>query len=229
MLKKFRCHFKHYKRNLRERRKIINEARAIAAAAASHNGPKIFIDCGFNQGKVMALFARALPDFTFYGFEANSTFRPQAALLQSRFKNIRDLHFNAVSDRDGEAPFWLAGAESGAHIQEGSTLVQGKDVHQTDFASAGTTVTTVDFSSWLKKLSAANGNTFVALKMDIEGSEYDVLEDMFARDAIDDVDYLMIEFHSYCFTGDQKGVYQSRENALLDQLHKRPLTLSRWI
>jgi FkbM family methyltransferase len=228
MLKTFRRHFKNAKRTLRERRKIIDEARAIAARAAGHAGPKIFIDCGFNQGKVMALFARHLPDFTFYGFEANSNFKPQAAALKGRYKNVRDLNFAAVSVSDGETSFFLAGANKGAHIQEGSTMIVGKDAHQTDFTKP-TIVPTVDFSNWLKNLTAANGNAYVALKMDIEGAEYDVLEDMFARDAIGDVDYLMVEFHSYCFTGDDKTVYQSRENALLDQLQKRKLTLSRWI
>ncbi|MDB5492026.1 MAG: methyltransferase [Micavibrio sp.] len=228
MLKKFRRHFKNAKRGLRERRKIIDEAKAIGARAAAHTGPKIFIDCGFNQAKVMEIFARHLPDFTFYGFEANNNFKQQAENLKRRRKNVLDLNFAAVSTRDGETSFFLAGAESGTHIQEGSTMVVGKDSHQTDFTKP-TLVKTVDFSNWIKQLTGANQNAFVALKMDIEGAEYDVLEDMFARDAIAEVDYMMIEFHSYCFTGDQKTAYQAREDALLDRLKKCPLTLSRWI
>lgn len=228
MIKQFRRHFKEFKRSIRHRRKILDEAQAIAKAAAAHKGPKIFIDCGFNQGKVMGLFAGALPDFTFYGFEANTSFRPQAERLKRQYRNVRDLSFAAVSDRDGEAPFWLAGALNGAHIQEGSTLVRGKDEHQTDFEGEAQMVKTIDFSNWLKNLAAQDQRPFIALKMDIEGSEYDVLEDMFARGAIDPLNYLMIEFHSYCFTGDQKSVYENREKSLMGKLHEQPLILSQW-
>lgn len=230
MLKTFRRSFKNFKREIRHRRKILDEAQAIARAASGHHGPKIFIDCGFNQCKVMGLFAGALPDFTFYGFEANSNFRPQAENVQRRFKNVRDMNFAAVSTKDGETSFFLAGAETGPNIQEGSTMVMNKDAHQTDF-NKPTLVPMVDFSRWLKDLAGnlpAGQTPFVALKMDIEGAEYDVLEDMVAREAIGAVDYLMVEFHSYSFKGAEKTSYENRERSLLDHLHKRPLTLSQW-
>ncbi|WP_299753608.1 FkbM family methyltransferase [Devosia sp.] len=230
MLKTLRRNFKNFKREIRHRRKILNEAQAIARAASGHSGPKIFIDCGFNQCKVMELFAGALPDFTFYGFEANSIFKPQADNVKRRHKNVRDMHFAAVSTQDGETSFFLAGAETGPHIQEGSTMVMNKDAHQTDFTKP-TIVPTIDFSKWLKNLAGslpAGQTPFVAIKMDIEGAEYDVLEDMVARGTIGEIDYLMIEFHSYSFKGDEKTAYQNREHSLLDHLRARELVLSQW-
>lgn len=230
MLKTFRRTFKNFKREIRHRRKILDEAQAIARAASGHTGPKIFVDCGFNQCKVMGMFAGALPDFIFYGFEANSNFKPQSDNVKRRHKNVRDMNFSAVSTTDGEASFFLAGDESGAHIQEGSTMVMNKDAHQTDFTKP-TIVPTIDFSQWLKNMAGslpAGQTPFVAVKMDIEGAEYDVLEDMVSREAIGEIDYLMIEFHSYSFKGDEKVSYERRERALLDHLRARDLVLSQW-
>lgn len=228
MLSRLNKIYKEAKRAMRHRRKILAEAAAIRARAAAHQGPRIFIDCGFNQGKVMGIFAGALPDFQFYGFEANANFRLQAAQLQQKYRNIRELNFAAVSDRDGEADFFLAGAETGQHIQEGSTLIHGKDAHQADF-SRPTRVQLVNFTRWLNELSKGfPQKPFVALKIDIEGAEYDVLENMLAAGVLAHIDYLMVEFHSYCFTGAQKMKYEEREQKLLAELRTRPLVFSQW-
>lgn len=230
MLARLNKAYKNFKRSIRHRRKILAEAASIRARGASHHGPKIFIDCGFNQGRVMEIFACAMPEFQFYGFEANANFRLQAEQLQNRYKNIRELKFAAVSNRDGEADFFIAGAETGQHIREGSTLVHGKDAHQTDFTQP-TRVQLVDFSRWLNDLVAkysAERKPFIALKIDIEGAEYDVLEQMITSGVLSQVDYLMVEFHSYCFTGAQKSEYEAREQKLLAELKQRPLFFSQW-
>lgn len=228
MLKKLNTWYKETKRDLRHRRRILAEAATIRARAASHHGPKVFIDCGFNQGKVLGIFAGALPEFQFYGFEANNGFKPQGEQLQSKYENIRELNFAAVSNQDGEADFFIAGAEAGRHIREGSTLIHGKDVHQTDFTRP-TRVQLIDFSRWLQELlSKFPQKPFIALKIDIEGAEYDVLEQMIANSILDHVDYLMVEFHSYCFSGAEKISYEAREQKLLAELRRRPLIFSQW-
>lgn len=228
MLKKLNTWYKQTKRGLRHRRRILAEAAAIRACAAAYHGPKIFVDCGFNQGKVLEIFAAALSDFQFYGFEANIGFRTQAQRLQQKYQNIKELNFAAVSNQDGEADFFIAGADTGPHIQEGSTLIIGKDVHQTNFNQSAR-VQLVDFSRWLTKLlDGFPQKPFVALKIDIEGAEYDVLEQMIETNTLTQVNYLMVEFHGYCFTGEQRVIYEAREQKLLTELNRRPFVFSQW-
>jgi len=62
--------------------------------------------------------------------------------------------------------------------------------------------------------STDNGVPFIAVKMDIEGAEYDVLEHMKEEGTLDMVDYLGLEFHAHRFPDHQRDNIRKREEML---------------
>src|SRR5436190_23518612 len=157
---------------------VARTAAQIREDAQSHQGQKIFVDCGFNAGEILERFVKALPGFRFYGFEVNCQyFAESAAELQKRHPNILGLNFSAVSDHDGTASFHIAGQKRGEILRAEATTIL-PDFHEKQFIEESTyEVPAIDFSRWLKEMIAqhtdADGSKpFVAVKMDIEGAEY---------------------------------------------------------
>lgn len=79
-------------------------------------------------------------------------------------------------------------------------------------------VRTIDFSDYLKtKLHYDE----IIVKMNIEGSEYDVKEKLIANDQIKYLKYLFMGFHAQFMTGDDKAVYEEREFKIKKYLNRR--------
>jgi FkbM family methyltransferase len=207
-------------------------AAQISQAAAWHKGERIFVDCGFNTGEVLQSFIDFLPkDFKYYGFEVNEPLFAQAALgLLHRNPEIVSLQFRAVSDRDGEAEFFFSGTSHGLVIGEGTTIVQGRrpDVAQYDRPQKARAI---DFSNWVSQVArnhAGRRSPYVVLKMDIEGAEYLVLEHMADMGTLNNINILIIEFHSNQFEGNLRQEYEMREDRLRGILADRGVQVIEW-
>ena len=212
---------------------VLRTAAQISEDAQSHPGQKIFVDCGFNAGEMLERFVKALPDFCFYGFEVNYPyFAENAAELQRRYPNILGLNFSAVSDHDGMASFHIAGQKRGILRAEATTILP--DFHKEEFNQERPyEVPAIDFSRWLKEMVArhteVDGSTpFVVVKMDIEGAEYAVLEELVRDGTIRLVNELMVEFHTQQFHQNQRAHYARREAAIRDELSHSPVQILSW-
>jgi FkbM family methyltransferase len=63
----------------------------------------------------------------------------------------------------------------------------------------------------------------IVIKMDVEASEYDVLEKMIAAGDLNHVEYMFIEFYSHFMKGDDRKRTEDRERKIvthMDALHK---------
>jgi len=69
-------------------------------------------------------------------------------------------------------------------------------------------VKSIDFSSFLNKYSYYEE---IVVKMDIESSEYKVLDKLILDNTISLIDTLFVEFHAYSFSKDKRGKYESKE------------------
>jgi FkbM family methyltransferase len=232
-LKPFRDIGADYYNRLHFNRIIVRTAAQISKDAQSHPGQKIFVDCGFNAGEMLERFVKALPDFRFYGFEVNRQyFAESAAELQKRHPNILGLNFSAVSDHDGTASFHIAGQKRGILRAEATTILP--DFHKEEFIQERPyEVPAIDFSRWLKEMVArhteADGSKpFVAMKMDIEGAEYAVLEELVHDGTITLVSELMVEFHTQQFDQNQRPHYARREADIRDELSHFSVQILSW-
>ena len=212
---------------------VMQTAAQISKDAQSHPGQKIFVDCGFNAGEMLERFVKALPSFQFYGFEVNCQyFAESAAELQKRHPNILGLNFSAVSDHDGTAKFHIAGQKRGILRGEATTILP--DFREEEFIQERRyEVPAIDFSRWLKEMVArhmeADGSKpFVAVKMDIEGAEYAVLEELVHDGTITLVSELMVEFHTEQFDQNQRPYYARREADIRDKLSRLPVQILSW-
>ena len=212
---------------------VARTAAQIREDAQSHPGQKIFVDCGFNAGEMLERFVKLLPGFRFYGFEVNyRDFAESAAELQKRHPNILGLNFSAVSDHDGTASFRIAGQKGGILRAEATTILP--ELHEEEFTDERPyEVAAINFSRWLREMVArhteADGSKpFVVVKMDIEGAEYAVLEELVRDGTITLVSELMVEFHTEQFGQNQRPHYARREAAIRDELSRFPVQILSW-
>ena len=143
------------------------------------SSPKI-IDCGANIGMSILFFKNQYPDCSIMAFEPN----PYAfELLEKNVKqnNLSNVQlFNiGLSNIDGKIDFFTndnKGSMKGSFISE-----RGGDNK---------------ISVAIKKLSSfIDTNTFDMIKIDVEGAEIQLLDDLITEDKIEQSDRYIIEYH----------------------------------
>lgn len=144
------------------------------------------IDCGANIGKYTSLFRRT--GATVFAFEPDPNIYP---LLVGRFKGIGNVHlFNqALGARDGTERLYFHKASRKDPIfhSVSSSLCAEKSNVAIDSFHEVAVVRLADFVLGHDRIDL--------VKMDIEGMEFDVLEDLIVSGAIERIGYMVIETH----------------------------------
>jgi len=170
---------------------------------------KIFIDCGANNGCSVRKFRRTKPDayeYEIHCFEANPVF-------SKHFENLGvSYHEKAVWVENEELTFYQI--ENRAHGKESgaSTLNQAKAHSHTNVKLHPMKVQAIDFSKWI--LDNFTEDDYIILKMDIEGSEYEVLPKMISDGSLGYVNVLLMEFH-----WEKTGTPMSFHNDLINKIN----------
>lgn len=145
--------------------------------------PKFIIDCGGNIGVTVLFFKARYPQAKVLVFEPEEK---NCAILQ---KNISENHLSdvtvvraAVANHVGELKFW-----DNLHSPTSSTAVPTWVGDKTKYAE--TSVPAVRLSSYIE-------GPVDALKLDIEGGEGLVLEDLEQSGKIKEVREIVMEFHA---------------------------------
>src|SRR5262249_4953764 len=129
-----------------------------------------------------------------------------------------------------EAEFFHSGTRHGLVIGEATTIVQDMlaDVTQHDRPQKARAI---DFSNWVGQIvrnHTSGRPPYVVIKMDIEGAECMVLEHMANMGTLNNINYLIIEFHSYLFKGSLRQEYEVREERLRGILADRGVQVIEW-
>ncbi len=160
-----------------------------------------YVDCGANEGIVLNEINKNLLEFSLEAFEIQKELIPliKNKVPRAEVKNI------AVSDQAGELEIYLP-SFYGTNFRGGSTIVREKfseeELHEKR------TIESIDFVQHLINLKSEHG--FVAIKMDIEGAEYAILDSLLERCRIAEefpIDFLIIEFHDKLNVGKNKSDY----------------------
>jgi FkbM family methyltransferase len=149
------------------------------------------IDCGSNIGDVTAPFAAR--GATVLAYEPNSYAFEK---LSSRFKNDKNVRCinSAVSSRDGEAKLFLHedSRQDPVKYSTGSSLVSEKqNVNSDDY----TEIEIVDLSKVIKKIKEVFKKDIHILKIDIEGSECELMEKLMDEELLIGIPYVFVETH----------------------------------
>lgn len=141
----------------------------------------IIIDCGSNIGMSILFFKNKFPESTIIGIEAN----PNAfTLLQknieaNNLQNI-ELHNIALSSHTGELSFFID--ENLGSLTASQNQLRGGKSEQN--------VKAEKLSNLIQKFSSID-----LIKMDIEGSEIEVISDLFISNTLNIANEYIIEYH----------------------------------
>jgi len=144
---------------------------------------KIFIDCGSHVGSSIDSFRLRHKDFEIFCFEPLKKFK--------KYHNRRGVKYYqaAVWTSYGTIDFY---EDKTCDIAQGSSILINKTSGKLD-KKHPVTVECIDFSKWIE--SHFSIDDYIAVKMDIEGAEYEVLNKMILDQTIGYIDDLYMEWH----------------------------------
>jgi FkbM family methyltransferase len=179
---------------------------------------QVFLDGGTHYGQGLQQFIQMYnitPEWTIHTFEANPVtythFLNRNSYLSQHF-NIN--HYNkALSDRNGIVTIYQETPPNEDNSGMGSSIVPLDKWNPWNGTLRETFKTTsevecISLSEFIS--SNFSKEDFIVVKLDIEGSEYDVLESLIETGAIFYINDLYVEFHSRFFTNLEEIVV--REN-----------------
>jgi FkbM family methyltransferase len=147
----------------------------------------IFIDGGMNEGKVTDICVKV--GAKVYGFEPN----PLAhKFLKNKYRNNKNVivENKAIADKNDIMEFCF-----NSIFDQGGSIIWGKGKIN------NYKVDTIDFSEYLKKIES----DIYMIKLDIEGAEFDVIENMIKSGIYKKCKYIVCETHERFFKdGDKK-------------------------
>lgn len=130
-----------------------------------------------------------------YAFEANPLFNPilekVSAQIAEKNHTIQIFNETAVWTHDGTIDFYLDTVNEKFNFW-GSSL----DKNHPDVIKSGREKLTVKCVDLARILKLYKEEDFIVVKMDIEGSEYDLIFDLLKKDALKLIDHMAVEFHS---------------------------------
>jgi len=170
---------------------------------------KILIDCGFNTGawipKLITENINTLisEPFHYYAFEPNEILQPSMDFLfdTDYFHMIR----KAVSTYDGKRKFYLTHDN-----YEGSSFYT--NTKKCCENKSEITVECIDFSKWIK--DNFKKDDYIALKLNIETEEYQILSKMIDDDTIKYIDVLYVQWHELELRPEVKDLPRTKEEIL---------------
>jgi|LauGreDrversion4_2_1035121.scaffolds.fasta_scaffold121551_2 hypothetical protein len=156
---------------------------------------KIYIDGGARIGESIDMFLKKRKDLLgcdVHFFECNDTHLETLLNIKEENKDYNfTVHNDALWFENGEMDFFISIDQWG---DLGCTLRPEKR-ERLDLENPKK-VKTIDFSEFINKF---NDDDYIIVKLDIEGSEYKVIEKLLETKTINKIDELYIEWHDNFF------------------------------
>jgi FkbM family methyltransferase len=180
----------------------------------------IFIDCGTHYFEGFEDFAKRYninSDWECYCFEAN----PHTYIKsQTKYQELVNKGFNivhkqkAVAVTDSVIKINCAYAGEDGYTNQGSNILEAPPTVDIQYGGAFNyspeqiTTPTIDFANFL--IGIAKPEDKVIIKMDIEGSEFSVIDHLIAKNCLLLIDEIYIEFHERFFK--DISIYTNKKN-----------------
>jgi len=213
----------------------VDAARVLAKLDAAGPGKRgLFIDCGSNLGQGFGQFAKHYPlqRFDYILIEPNPNCLPelkrQAQMRMERLGNSGarlEILEQAAGTRVGTVKFF--GLEHDPTSQGGSMLKDHNNRYYEANEERALEVPTFSLAGLIQQRAPLYGA--VALKLDIEGGEYEVLPHLISEGAHRLLDSAYIEFHSQYMAEPEHTRYQLLEDGIQARLHRDGVPYRIWI
>lgn len=186
----------------------------------------VIVDVGANNGNAFSFFNKYFSKnrFDYILIEPNKFLKNK--LDKFKNKNIQIVN-KAAHIKDGNCLFYNFSNKKSNQLESGMININ-YDWHLSlvDKKKA-IKVKTFNFSNFLIKLKKKY--KFIIVKMDIEGSEYKILNHLFLKNTLNLINFLFIEFHAvYIENKAIYKLYRSKEHMLKNQLAKSSVVTCNW-
>jgi FkbM family methyltransferase len=194
----------------------------------------IYIDCGTHLGQGLIEFSQMFnmtPEWEIYTFEPNPyTLQLFIQYNQNFIKSYNIKYYNnAVSTHYNTVTFNIDNRPGEGPIGMGSSIMSLNEWNPTSGTGPENFNMTIeaDCINLREFIETFSKEDNIVIKLDIEGAEYDILEDFIKHDTLDYINHLYVEFHSNMFTNSSD--FQKREDNILDILRsEKHLNFTRW-
>lgn len=193
---------------------------------------RVFLDLGTHKGQGLNEFIQMYgidPSWEVHTFEANPIVH--GIFKENAFKQTPWVksHNMAVSDIDASIVVNIETPPGEGETGMGTSCVSLDKwnpwgLRDRQHFQTQATVPCFNLSHFI--LENYNKEDFLLIKMDIEGSEYPVLERMLQDGSIEYVDHLYVEWHSRFFTN--KEEMEQVENDIIERISKYDIKLESW-
>jgi FkbM family methyltransferase len=195
---------------------------------------KYFIDCGGHHGEGLKSFIEMYnidETWKVFSFEPN----------KDSFDILKDFKYNRCNIEFINAGIWISNSKLTFNVETtspsygskedgaGSTFVDLKNwnVKHTGNMGVGDYISSyevdvINFSDFLKSLKDVE---FLLVKMDVEGSEYDILRNIINDDSISVINDLYVEFHDWAMSSESSLT----TNNLITIISDKGINIKRWI
>lgn len=188
---------------------------------------KFFLDCGTHQGQGLAEISKLLEiDNTWqvFSWEANPyTFE---TIDKTQFPDYYQFYNVAINDYTGTVSLNVETIKNN-NCGQGSSIVEKSQwensMHKGNFLIT-VDIPCIDLSSWISE--HISNLDYLAIKLDIEGAEYKVLEKMIKDNTIDFIDHLFIEWHARFFPNSDEYFLKQRE--IIKLMQDKNIQITRW-
>lgn len=170
---------------------------------------KIFIDGGARLGESIDIIKNDISkysDFEFYLFEPNSEYYSTLQNLEKSNDKVKFIE-GALWDKNGESDFFIANDVWG---DVGSTLhIDKKEKLDTENPLKVKTYDIVDVIGWFSE------DDYIVLKLDVEGSEYDIINRLIMSNKVSNIKEYLIEWHDHFYDDVNKN-----KNYFINEIEK---------
>lgn len=190
----------------------------------------VFIDGGTHFGQGLSHFINRFSmnkNWKIITFEANPI--TYQRFIPNRIYPFVDYKNEALYTFDGKIQFNIETPPNEDDTGMGSSLITldkwnpwGGELRENFKKTAE--ISCIDFSSFIKNNFSITDN--IVCKLDIEGSEFELLEKMIKEDTLKYIKTLSVEFHSHFFTN--KDEMQNRENIIKTEIEKNKINFIPW-
>jgi len=197
------------------------------------NKKNLFIDLGTNFGQGFLYFQKFFrqKNFEYVLVEPNPNLKIHIKNLIKEKECTKKIKFinKAAYITNGTKKFYglvedpkrLGTSDGGSLLNEHNTKL-----YRTDKKKA-ITVKTFDFINYLKKIKKYDN---IIIKMDIEGSEYKILDKLIKNiNEIKNIKHIFLEFHSRFMVKNKKKEYQIIEKNIIKNLELNNIKYTLWI
>ena len=188
----------------------------------------LFIDCGANVGQGFNFFSKFFKgkNITFYLFEPNPNCHKFLKKITKNKNNVY-LESSAVGISTGSMSFYgLGSSEWGKLSLAGSLLKSHNNIAYKASEENKISVKSIDFSNFLKQQKKKFDKIIV--KMDIEGYEIELLNNLIMRKTFHLIDVLYVEFHSRWLKEPERTKRKKQEEEIIQLFKKSDVKLRVW-